>query len=78
MEPNNSCSVAHNLSWEKERITLNWIIKSLLEACESILDQQQNIIFTIHVKLNFNAYTYTLRWCKPFQQEETPYKSEDG
>ena len=46
-------------------------VKFLLEACGSIHDQQQNIIFTIHARVNFSAYTYTL-------QEETPCKSEDG
>ena len=37
------------------------MIKLLLQGCGSIHDEQQNIIFTIHAKANFSAYTYTLR-----------------
>jgi len=47
------------------------MIKLLLEAYASIHDQQKKY----H---NYHSSKSDFAYCKPFQQEETPDKSEDG
>ena len=54
--------IVHNHSQEKE---------------QPILKLNNKIIFSLICKCSC-LHLYFERWCKHFQQEETPYKSEDG
>ena len=53
------------------------MINNYIKAYSNIHDYQQNILYLPSVPEWFCLYSCFETWCKPFQQEETPCKSED-